>query len=154
MTGAPMHIEEALEREGVYVGTTAGTSMWPLLRHRRDTVIIKPCEESPRVHDVILYRRGGDYVLHRVVATLPEGYLTRGDNCLACERVERERVIGVLAGCYRDECEVSLQSAGYRAYVRVWCALYPLRRLWSPARACMGRLARAVCGVSGKGATQ
>lgn len=31
-------IEGVLARDGVWVSTTAGTSMWPMLRDRRDTV--------------------------------------------------------------------------------------------------------------------
>ena len=58
MTGqfeGALGIEDVLAREGVYVGTTAGVSMWPLLRHRRDTVVVEPCAGRLRVHDVPLY---------------------------------------------------------------------------------------------------
>ena len=38
----PLHIEEVFEKEGVFVSTTAGVSMYPMLRHRRDTIVIRP----------------------------------------------------------------------------------------------------------------
>lgn len=37
-------IEGVLARDGVWVSTTAGTSMWPMLRDRRDTVVVRPAE--------------------------------------------------------------------------------------------------------------
>ena len=139
MTGqfeGALGIEDVLAREGVYVGTTAGVSMWPLLRHRRDTVVVEPCAGRLRVHDVPLYRRGDAYVLHRIVEVRPDSYVICGDNC-----VEKER--GVLAGLYRDDRPVSLDSRAYRAYVRAWCALYPVRRIWKRARAKAARALRS-----------
>ena len=35
-----MHIEDVIQKDGVYVSTTAGVSMYPMLRNRRDTIII------------------------------------------------------------------------------------------------------------------
>lgn len=37
-------IEGVLARDGVWVSTTAGTSMWPMLRDRRDAVVVRPAE--------------------------------------------------------------------------------------------------------------
>ena len=34
-------IEQVLETEGVCVSTTVGTSMYPMLRNRRDTIVVK-----------------------------------------------------------------------------------------------------------------
>ena len=34
-------IEQVLETEGVFVSTTVGTSMYPMLRNRRDTIVVK-----------------------------------------------------------------------------------------------------------------
>ena len=143
-----LHIEDALSREGVYVGTTAGTSMWPMLRNRRDTIVIKPREGRLSKYDVPLYRRGDAYVLHRVVEVRSDGYAICGDNCAELEYVEDARVIGVLVGFYRGEREVSMQSVGYRAYVCIWVALYPARRAWKRLRAGAGRAVRRLRGVA------
>ena len=35
-----MHIEDVIQKDGVYVSTTAGVSMYPMLRNR---VNVKPC---------------------------------------------------------------------------------------------------------------
>lgn len=147
MTGqfeGALGIEDVLAREGVYVGTTAGVSMWPLLRHRRYTVVVEPCAGRLRVHDVPLYRRGDAYVLHRIVEVRPDSYVICGDNCVEKERgVTDEQILGVLAGLYRDDRPVSLDSRAYRAYVRAWCALYPVRRIWKRARAKAARALRS-----------
>lgn len=35
-------IEEVLEKKGVYIGMTAGVSMYPMLRNKRDTIVVVP----------------------------------------------------------------------------------------------------------------
>ena len=115
----PCRIEDVLASEGVYAATTWGTSMYPMLRSGRDTVILRPSQGRLRCYDVPLYRVGEKYVLHRVIRVLPEGYLIRGDNCLTTERVQESQVIGVLTGFYRDDRPVDLSGTGYRLYCRI-----------------------------------
>ena len=54
-------IEEALESQGFYMSTTVGVSMFPLLRNRRDTILIRPVTEPLKKYDVPLYKRGNNY---------------------------------------------------------------------------------------------
>ena len=42
-----MYIEDALATQGMYVGTTVGVSMRPMLRNRRDTIIVEPLRATP-----------------------------------------------------------------------------------------------------------
>lgn len=69
----PADIEHVLDVEDMFVSTTAGVSMKPMLRNRRDTIIVRPASSvrpnGLRKYDVPLYRRASDgaYVLHRVV---------------------------------------------------------------------------------------
>ena len=76
-------IEDVLAHEGAYVATTAGVSMRPLLRDRRDTVVIEPCAGRLAKYDVPLYRRGSDYVLLRVALTLLKEMRIRANFTLA-----------------------------------------------------------------------
>lgn len=140
-----LRIEDVLASEGVFVSTSAGVSMWPMLRNRRDTVVIRPVSPGQRLRrfDVPLYRRGDDYVLHRIIDVRPGSYVIRGDNCLQKEHVADDRVIGVLCKFFRDGKHVSLSSPAYRAYVRVWHALFPLRACWKRTRARLARVVRA-----------
>lgn len=135
-------IEGVLASEGVFVSTSAGVSMWPMLRNRRDTIVVRPLASGERLrrYDVPLYRRGGDYVLHRIVEVLPDEYVIRGDNCMQDERVSDNRVIGVLSEFYRGDRHVSLDSPAYRAYVRIWCALHPVWRCCKRVRARLSRV--------------
>ena len=71
-----MRIEDVLKSEGLFVSTTVGISMWPMLRNRHDTIIVRPYapasvaqsgEERLAVGEVPLYRSNGRYVLHRII---------------------------------------------------------------------------------------
>lgn len=64
-------IEEALESQGFYMSTTVGVSMFPLLRNRRDTILIRPVTEPLKKYDVPLYKEN-NYVLHRIVKITQE----------------------------------------------------------------------------------
>lgn len=151
-------IEDILETDGLFVSTTVGVSMWPLLRNRRDTIVVAAVPEDRRdglrVGDVALYRADGRYVLHRVIGFWPDGaYMIRGDNTLAAEHVEPAQVIGVLAEIYRrrgparvgDDRTLHIDCAasrGYRRYWRIWLAIWPVRRVAKVLRLAAGRLAR------------
>lgn len=120
-------IEEVLEAQGMYVSTTVGVSMYPMLRNRRDTVVISPCKGRLQKYDVPLYRRGNDYVLHRVIGVKPDGYIIRGDNCIKKEDVKEEQIVGVLTTFFRGNKEIHMAGLPYRVYARCWCFLFPLR---------------------------
>lgn len=71
-----LNIEEVLLKEGKYVGPTSGVSMLPMLKTGRDSVVIRPPAGRLKRLDVALYKRGGDYVLHRVIEVKDGGYVT------------------------------------------------------------------------------
>ena len=123
-------IETILENDGVFVSTTSGVSMYPMLRDRRDTIIVKKPEGRLKKYDVALYRRGASYVLHRVIKVLPDSYIIRGDNCLAKEYgITDDTVLGVLTGFYRGDKEKSMKSFSYKLYSRLIVVAHPLVRV-------------------------
>lgn len=128
------HIEDILEENGLYIGTTAGVSMYPMLRNRRDTVIITRTDDRLNVYDVPLYKRGTQYVLHRIVEVRPDSYVIIGDNCITKEYVKDDQILGVLTGFYRGEKQIDMQGKGYRVYTKIWCALYPVRVAYKKLR--------------------
>lgn len=137
----PARIEDVIAAEGMFVSTSVGTSMLPLIRDRRDTIIVTPPSGRLRKYDVALYRRGDRYILHRVVEVLPKGYVICGDNCLAREYdITDANVIGVLSGLYRGDKQVDLGGIGHRTYARAWVLLYPARALWKRVRAKLGSI--------------
>ena len=101
--------------------------MEPMLRQDRDLVVIRAPSSRLRKYDVALYRRGKNYVLHRVVGVEEKGYLIRGDNTYAIERTPDQAVIGVLTSFQRKGKEISTENRGYRLYARFWHFIYPLR---------------------------
>lgn len=134
-------IEDVLKTEGIFVSTTSGKSMYPMLRNRRDTIIVQPVKEPLKKYDVVLYRRGKSYVLHRIIKLLPDGYVICGDNCLEREYgITKEQILGVLTGCYRGEKKLDLNRTSYRAYVRFWCLIYPVRRFLKIIRIYFGKI--------------
>lgn len=61
-------LEEELRSGKTCVSTTVGDSMEPMLRNRRDTIIIEPVHGRLKRYDLPLYRRpDGKYVLHRIL---------------------------------------------------------------------------------------
>lgn len=122
-------IEEVLAENGVFVSTTVGVSMYPMLRNRKDTIIVTPYEGRLKKYDVPLYRRGSKYILHRIVEVRPDSYVICGDNCMQREYdITDEQILGVLTGFYRGKKQVDMEGWKYKTYVRCWCALFPVRR--------------------------
>ncbi len=119
--------EDILARDGRLVYKTRGVSMEPMLRQNRDLVVIQVPDSRLKKYDVALYRRGKDYVLHRVIGVADGHYLIRGDNNYAVETVPFGAVIGVLTGFQRKGKQHDVTERGYGLYVRLWHALYPLR---------------------------
>ena len=101
--------------------------MQPMLYQNRDLVIISVPKDRLQPYDVALYRRGSAYVLHRVIKVREKDYLIRGDNTYHMEVVPDSAVIGVLTGFKRKGKDYSVQDPMYRRYVRIWCAIYPVR---------------------------
>ncbi len=126
--------EELLRRDGKLIYKTKGVSMRPMLRQNRDLVIIEPPKGRLRPKDVALYRRGKNYVLHRVISVEKGYYLIRGDNTYALEKVPDQAILGVLTGFVRKGRQHRVTDRGYLLYVRIWCAIYPLRRVYMRIR--------------------
>lgn len=121
--------EELLAEKGAYTDTTAGTSMWPMLRHRHDTATVIPLRGAVKKYDVVLFRRTGQLVLHRVVKIVPNGYLIRGDHCLDGELVQENQLLGVLSAFTRNGKPHSVNAPGYVAYSRMIVWLHPVLSL-------------------------
>lgn len=122
-------IEEVLDENGIFVSTTVGMSMYPMLRNRRDTIVIEQCQGRLNKYDVPLYKSNSRYVLHRIVEVRPDSYVIRGDNCYVNEYgITDEQILGVLTGFYRGKKKINMQGWKYKIYVRLWCAVYPFRK--------------------------
>ena len=121
-------IEEILKEKGVFVGPTAGYSMYPMLKDRRDTIIVRLKAERLKRLDVALYMANGKYVLHRVIQPVDGGYIIRGDNCYADEFVPEDVVFGVLTEFYRKNKHILCTDKKYLRYSETTVTNYPQRK--------------------------
>lgn len=119
--------EEILSRDGRLIYKTRGVSMQPMLYQNRDLVIIETFEGRLKPYDVALYKRGKQYVLHRVLSLGDGVYYIRGDNTYVMETVPDGNVLGVLTGFVRKGKQHLVTEPGYRFYSRFWHKIYPLR---------------------------
>ncbi|MBO5340902.1 MAG: S24/S26 family peptidase [Oscillospiraceae bacterium] len=117
-----------------------GTSMLPMLREGKDSVILSPLPQRLKKYDIPLYRRGdGQYVLHRIV-DVGETYTCVGDNQFALERgIDHGQLIAVVTAFTRAGRRWSVDHPAYRVYCRFWHFSRPVRRVWRWAK---GRIRR------------
>ena len=146
MTEEKQSFEEIIEKDGRLVYTCRGFSMYPMLRQKRDLIIIeKKPEGRLKNHDVVLFKRNGMYILHRIITVKEDGYDTAGDHNWWKEHdVKEEEIIGVLAAFVRDGKEITPDNPLYQTYVHLWCDLYPVRMGLLKTRAGIGKLIRHV----------
>ena len=123
-------IEQVLAENGAYIGPTVGVSMLPLLKTRRDTIVVKPKTERLQRLEVALYRHGDAYVLHRVLQPIEGGYIIRGDNCYSDEKVPENAVIGVLTEFFRKGKHVYCTDKRYIRYANRRIKTYKIRRFF------------------------
>ena len=123
-------IEEVLLETGKYIGPTVGVSMLPMLKNRRDTIVVKAKTERLQPLDVALYKRGDAYILHRVLSVTESGYIIRGDNCYYDEIVPEEAVIGVLTEFFRKKKHYFCTDKKYLRYVKKRLKNYKVRRFF------------------------
>lgn len=123
------NIEKQLSEQGVYVSTTVGWSMFPMLRNRKDRIVVLPVgDQRLKKYDLPLYRRpDGKYILHRIIGVKEDHYIIRGDNTYCKEHVPDAWILGYVSEFYRNGKHVSSDSKAYRAYVVFWRIIYPFR---------------------------
>ena len=141
--------EEELARSGKIVVTNVGVSMRPLIKQGRDIIIINRKEGRLHKYDVPLYRRRSDNqaVLHRIVKVNENDYVILGDNCMNKEYgITDDQIIGVMTSLVRGGKEIDLNGFWYRLYVRVWCALAPVRVVCKRFVALLKRIVKKIIG--------
>ena len=139
-----MTFEELLAKDGCLVYKVRGKSMEPMLRQDRDLVVIRPASSRLQRFDLALYKRGENYVLHRVIHVCEDHYLIRGDNTYSLEYVPDQAVRGVLTGFNRKGRQHSVTERGYLIYVHIWHTIYPLRHALLKVRRLSAGIVRKV----------
>lgn len=117
---APL-IVEALDNNGTVSFVSAGRSMLPIIRDRKDTVtLIKP-KKAIKPGDVVFYKRdNGQYVLHRVMFINSGNYVMRGDNQWDNEyNVRNDQIIAVLKSFERNGKLHNVTDRDYQMYIKL-----------------------------------
>jgi len=126
--------------------TVTGSSMMPMLRHRKDSVVLVPVSQKQKPGDIIFYRRdNGQYILHRIIHMAGEGYICCGDNQYEPELVEHRQLIAVVEGFNHKGKHYGLDTIGYRIYTALWIRLFLFRRPYIAVRRRLGRLRSRHC---------
>lgn len=121
-----LSFEEILAKDGYLIYTNKGCSMYPLLRQERDILCIEKKPQGSRLkkHDIVLFRRNGKYILHRIVKVKPDGYDTAGDHNWWKEKdVSDEDIIGILTSFVRDGKTITVNDPKYKLYTVLWCSI-------------------------------
>ena len=105
-----------------------GTSMLPMLRQGKDSIVLSPLPDRLKKYDIPLYQRAdGNYVLHRVVA-IGDDYTMIGDNQFVEEKgVKHDQLIGVVTAFYRGDKLHKTTDLSYKVYCCLWCKSRKIR---------------------------
>ena len=124
-------IREVVEGGGEFRLFPKGTSMLPLIRQGKDSVVLVKPFDKLKKRDIIFYRRDdGQFVLHRIVGVARDGsYILCGDNQTFFERyIRRDNILASVCAVYRDDKRLEAKSLRMRAYSAFWCVM-PFRKL-------------------------
>ena len=135
-------IEEYLKQHDTLTYRNVGASMLPLLKQGRDLfTVTRKTDERCRKYDVALYKRkDGAYVLHRIVEVRKDDYVFLGDNCIEKEYgITDQDIRGIMVSFVHRGNSYSVEDFCYRLYVRIWCAMYPLRCAYKRVHAFVSR---------------
>lgn len=139
---------KTIQEQGKVVTVPVGISMWPMLKNRKDHIVIVRIDRPLRRYDVPMYRlASGKFVLHRIIKVRKDGrYVICGDNLLHKEyHVREEDFVGVLAGFFKGDRYIDCETnRWYHAYVYIWRFLYPIRCCLLLAKSCAGKIKRKI----------
>lgn len=97
-----------------------GTSMQPFLYDSRDTVILTNPEKI-KTGDIVVYERGGYYVMHRVISIKNGVIDTLGDNLDVPERgIPVENVVAVVSGAVRGGKKITPYSPVWQFFSKIY----------------------------------
>lgn len=112
--------------------TVSGNSMWPLIRHNRDSVLLSSLARPVKAGDIVLYHRDAAFkqcILHRVHRVKGETIMTMGDGCLALDApVAVGQVIGRVEKVYRGKLTINCDAPFWRSVFWLWRIGFPIRR--------------------------
>ena len=112
--------------------TVSGNSMWPLIRHNRDSVLLASLDRPARVGDIVLLKvppPHDRYILHRIHRIQGDRCVTLGDGAMKPDPpVPLTCIIGRVEKVFRGKLSIGCDSLPSRFLFWLWRAFLPLRR--------------------------
>ena len=99
-------IAAGIERDGRVRTIFSGRSMLPTLRNGMRLLVEKILPEDVRPCDIIMYKKGGSVVAHRVIKIIPGAggrvFITKGDNhaYVDCSYIPEEDLLGMVRSAF------------------------------------------------------
>ena len=121
------NIRQLLHEGYLATFTVTGNSMWPLLGHSRDQVVLESCVGKPlKRGDIVLFMPvEGRYLLHRIDWVSKDRFRTTGDgNCFRDGTFNRDCVVGRVVTLVRKGKKISCKNRLYRLSSRIWMTLF------------------------------
>lgn len=100
----------------------SGPSMTPTLARPDVLEVVSPARKGIVAGDVVVFRRGEDLIVHRVVEVTPGGIRTRGDNnCRDDPHLQSPAdVLGVVVAAWRGERRRKVPGGGWGRIVSIY----------------------------------
>lgn len=113
-------IEEVIEKDGEVSFVSAGISMWPMLRNRKDKIFLVKSDGRLKTGDIPFFKTdSGKFILHRIIGSDRNGYITRGDNRWDSEYgIKEKNIIAVLKAFERNGKIYTVDCFKYKCYVK------------------------------------
>lgn len=121
-------IKEKLSADGTVVLKVTGNSMYPFLRNRVDSVVLKKTMDKCKVGDIVLFNYHGNWILHRIIKIKGDMIIICGDALRKCEYAHINDIIGVVDKIIKKDTEININRLWYRIKVKVWMILKPFRK--------------------------
>ncbi len=123
-------VEELLHAGATFKLVVTGNSMYPFLKHKRDSVILTGIAGyTLKRGDIVLVRRNPEsHVLHRVYKLRSGGFIMNGDAQNWDEFIPSGQVIAVAGSIERKGRLISCDNRIYRLASKLWMLLRPFRR--------------------------
>ena len=123
-------LQEILSAGGSTCIVVSGSSMYPFLKHGRDTVFLRAHkDEDLKRGQILLFQRPDQsLVLHRIRKVLPDGHLVmNGDAQTWCETISAHQVLAVVTSVERNGRKLSCDKALFRLWNFLWYPTRPIR---------------------------
>lgn len=124
-------VAKCLEKNQQAEFIVTGMSMWPLICHGRDSVVVESVvPEQVKKGDIVLLRVNENrYLLHRVTKAPPDTIETTGDgNCFRDGAFPRSCVAARVAAVTRNGKKIDCNRMPWPLLAQLWMALFPCRK--------------------------